>query len=76
MDAERAFLSFVADVMSVPPESLSLATTMATCPAWDSVMHIRLVLEIGARYGVDIPLETIPTITTLADFFRCVQAEV
>ena len=33
-------------------------------------MHLRLVMETEARYGVSIPLEEIPALRTLADFAR------
>ena len=70
MAAEREFLDFVAGILGVPPESLSLDTAYGSLPEWDSVMHLRLVMETEARYGVSIPLEEIPALRTLADFAR------
>ena len=72
---ERDFLSFVANLFEVPPESLSLETAYESIPQWDSVMHLRLVMEAEARYGVSIPLETIPNLRTLADFVRVIGEE-
>ena len=67
------FISFAASVLSVPPEKLSLETACGDVPEWDSVMHLRLVMETEARYGVSIPLEAIPNLRTLADFARAAR---
>ena len=67
------FLSFAATVLGVPREALSLGMACGDIPEWDSVMHLRLVMETEARYGVSIPLETIPSLRTLADFAHAAQ---
>ena len=64
------FIAFAASVLGVVPERLTLETACGDIPEWDSVMHLRLVMEAEARYGVSIPLETIPNLHTLADFIR------
>ena len=69
------FIAFAASVLGVPPDSLSPETACGDIPEWDSVMHLRLVMETEARYGVSIPLETIPNLRTLADFARVVGEE-
>ena len=69
------FIAFTASVLGVAPERLSLETACGDIPEWDSVMHLRLVMEAEARYGVSIPLETIPNLRTLADFVRAIGEE-
>ena len=63
-----AFLSFAAGVMKVAPESLSLDTEYGSIPEWDSVNHLRLVMEAEKRFGTHYPLETIPGLRTIRDF--------
>ena len=70
MAAEREFLDFVAGILGVPPESLSLDTAYGSLPEWDSVMHLRLTLEIESRFGVEIPIDEIAAVTTLGGFYR------
>ena len=41
---------------------------------WDSLMHMRLVMEIEEEYDVEIPIEEVPTIKTLNDFYKYTQA--
>ena len=74
MTAERDFLRFVAGILDVPPESLSLGTSYGSIPQWDSVMHLRLTLELGGAYGIEIPVDEIAGIRTLAGFYKYVNA--
>ena len=67
------FLEFVATVLGVGYERLSLKTAYGAISEWDSVMHLRLVMEIQDRYGVDIPLEKVPEMRTLGDFYAFVR---
>lgn len=62
------FLCFAADVLGVTPGSLTAETAYASIPEWDSVMHLRLVMETEAHYGKAIPLEQVAELKTLADF--------
>lgn len=66
------FIAFAASVLGVPPETLTPGTACGDIPEWDSVMHLRLVMEAEAHYGVSIPLETIPSLHALADFIRVI----
>ena len=62
------FLVFAAEVRGVSEGTLGPATAYGAIPEWDSVMHLRLVMETEARYGSSIPLEAIPRLVRLADF--------
>lgn len=71
--AEKDFLAFVAGILDVPAESISLETAYESIPEWDSVMQLRLTLEIGSEYGVEIPVDEIANIKTLGQFFAYVK---
>lgn len=62
------FISFAAGVLGVPPETLSPDTSCGSIPEWDSVMHLRLAMEVEARYGVRLPFERLPEMHSLRDF--------
>lgn len=64
----EAFLAFAAGVLDVSRESLSGSTAYESIPEWDSVNHLRLVMEAEKRFGVSYPLERIPEMRTLDDF--------
>ncbi len=74
-DAGREFLEFVADVLGVPAASISMDTAYESIPEWDSVMQLRLVLEIGERYAVEIPVDEIAGVRTLGGFYRYVASK-
>ncbi len=65
---EEAFFSLAAEVFKVPRETLSRDTAYESIPEWDSVNHLRLVMEAEAAFGVHYPIERIPELKTLGDF--------
>ena len=73
MREAEEFLEFVETVLDVGREGLSLETAFGSIPEWDSVMHLRLVMEIQDHYGVDILLEKVPELKTLGDFYAFVR---
>ena len=68
--SKESFLDFVAGILDVSVDSISLETVYESIPEWDSVMQLRLALEIGAEYGVEIPVEEIADIKTLGGFYK------
>ena len=70
MVAANEFLEFAAGILDLPASDLSLDTAYGSVPAWDSVMHLRLTLEIESKYGVEIPVDEIADIRTLREFHR------
>ena len=74
MTTADEFLDFVATVLGRDRAALTLETAYGSVPEWDSVMHLRLVMEIEGRYGVDIPMEKVPEIRTLKDFLSSLEA--
>ena len=64
----QAFLELAADVFGVDVEALSPETAFGSIEGWDSVNHLRLVMETEAKFGKPIPLEAVPGLRKLADF--------
>ena len=64
----QTFLELAADVFGVGVETLSPETAFGSIEGWDSVNHLRLVMETEAKFGKPIPLEAVPNLKTLADF--------
>lgn len=67
------FINFVAGVMEVDPSELSEDTAYGQFEKWDSLMHMRLVMEIEEEYDVEIPIDEVPNIKTLKDFYKYVK---
>lgn len=74
MTKEKDFLAFVSGVLDVPTESISLDTAYESIPEWDSVMQLRLTLEIGSEYDIEIPVDEIADIKTLGGFYKYLTA--
>ena len=74
MTSEKEFLNFVAGIFEVDPASISLETAYESIPAWDSIMQLRLTLELGGEYNIEIPVDEIANIKTLAGFYKYVNA--
>ena len=70
---EREFLDFAAGVLGVLTESLTLETSYGSIPEWDSMAQLRLVMDVKARYGVDIPFAEVTEVTSMWEFFRRVN---
>lgn len=66
----EAFLSLAAEIFEVDRSSLSLSLARGDIPAWDSINHLRLVMESERRLGVSFSLEEIPHLDRLEDFLK------
>ena len=67
------FIQFVAEIMEISPDALTLETKYGEVQQWDSIMQLRLVMEIEARYGVEIPIDKVAEINTLNKFFILIK---
>ena len=61
-------IAFAAKVLKVDPTGLTLDSAYGSIPEWDSVNHLRLVMEVEKRFGVSYALERIPSMLALRDF--------
>lgn len=61
------FLAFAAGVLGVA--SLTMDDACGELALWDSVMHLKLVMETEAAYGISIPIERIAGLKTARDFY-------
>ena len=68
------FINFIAGVMDVDPTELTEDTGYGTIDKQDSLMHMRMVMEIEEEYDVEIPIEEIPNIKTIKDFYHYIAA--
>ena len=62
------FFSLAAKVFGARKDQIDGATSYQSIPGWDSVNHLRLVMEAERAFGIRYPLERIPSLTTLDDF--------
>lgn len=68
------FFALAARIFGVSPGSLTLSTRYGDLPGWDSIGHLRLVMEAEKLFGVVYDLEEMPAMRTLADFIDRARA--
>ncbi len=64
----ESFFVLAAEIFEVERAAISENTRYGDVSGWDSVNHLRLVMETERRFGVSYPLEKIPSMRTLSDF--------
>ena len=67
----EAFTAFSARILGVPRESIACAE-YGFIPEWDSVNHLRLVMEAEPLFGISYPLERIPQLKSIEDFIASI----
>ena len=63
----------VADVLDVPPATVTRDTSPETVGNWDSVQHLNLVLSLESEFGVAVPPEDIDKLRSVGDFIDLVE---
>ena len=69
MILESDFLAFVAGVLDVPVNEITMDSRQSDVPQWDSMGHLRLIMEVQGEYGVQIPLVDFKVIKTVRDLY-------
>ncbi len=59
--------------MEVDPSSINAETAYESIPQWDSLMHMRLVMEIEEEYDVEIPIDKMPELRSIAALYEFVE---
>lgn len=67
-ESRESFFVLAAEIFEVERSAISETTRYGDVSGWDSVNHLRLVMEAERRFGVSYPLEKIPSMRTLSDF--------
>jgi acyl carrier protein len=69
---EQRILEIVSQIMEVPLESLTLASSAETIPGWDSLKHMNLVLALEETFGILFSEDQIPELTQVGTILTIV----
>lgn len=69
----QEFLRFAAGVFEAETAELHEDTAYQEYEKWDSMMHLRLIMEVEERYGIEIPIDDVPNIRTLGQLYRYIE---
>ena len=67
-EQRERFFVLAAEIFEVERAAVSETARYGDLAGWDSVNHLRLVMETERRFGVSYPIEKIPSMRTLSDF--------
>jgi acyl carrier protein len=56
----------IASVWSVPEDEIPEEADAMSLQGWDSLRHLELMLELEMSFGVRIPAEEVPELTSIA----------
>ena len=69
----KELINLIAGVLSVSPEDLNEKSGCGTVEQWDSLMQIRIVMEIEEAYGISIPIDELKNIKTIKNFYHYIK---
>jgi acyl carrier protein len=55
----------MASVWNMPTDEIPEDADTASLPGWDSLRHLELMLELEMSFGVRIPAEEVPELTSV-----------
>lgn len=62
----------IAEFFNQPEDNISLSTSNNDIEEWDSLEHIKLILEIEEKFNVKFPLDVIPNMVNI----KAIQEEI
>ena len=60
---EQKILEIISQIMGVPLESVTLASSAENIPTWDSLKHMNLVLALEQTFDIHLSEEQIVELT-------------
>ena len=69
---EQKIFEIVSQIMGVPLESVTLASSAETISSWDSLKHMNLVLALEETFGVLFSEEQIAELTQVGTILTIV----
>lgn len=72
---EKDFLVFAAEVFEDKLENMTLDLMYDTYEKWDSMAHLRLIMETEEKYDIEIPFDKVAEIKTLRQLYEMIKRE-
>lgn len=64
-----------ADVLRVPPERITEASTPEDIESWDSVEHLNLILVLETQFGIEFEPEEIDRMKSIGQIALLVESK-
>jgi acyl carrier protein len=73
-DVLERIRSIFAAIFQVPAGSIELGTSQKNLPAWDSLGHLTLVLDLEQEFGLSFAPEQVEKMTDVAAIVAAIEA--
>lgn len=70
MTSKQDLISFIASVLELNYDEINENSQYGQLKNWDSLMHIRIIAELEEKYNINIPIDEVPNIKKIKDFFK------
>ena len=67
--------SIVSDLLRIPADQISTASSPESIEAWDSVQHLNLVLALEEQFSLQLSPEEIDEMKTVGDISQLVEGK-
>jgi acyl carrier protein len=61
----KILVESVSSILKIEPETVTMETCQENTPSWDSLAHLRLILEIEQNIGIRFLSKDIPNLTSV-----------
>lgn len=65
----------LACISKVLKEPVTVDTCRKNTPRWDSIRHLQIIATLEEELGLEIPIEKVAAIKTIADIFEIAREE-
>ena len=70
---DKRLVDSLSRAFKIDPAGITLETSQANTPTWDSFAHLKLVFEIEDAFDVRLSSEEIPQVTSVARLQEILQ---
>ncbi len=67
------FLVWMDSVLGVNQGTVTIDSKAEDIEKWDSLMHLRIIMETEEKYGVEIPMDQINEIKSVRDLWSYIN---
>lgn len=73
--ADGAVENLLADVLQIPPSTVTEDLTMKEVDAWDSLKHMELVVSLEQTFGIELSFEDIVAMQSVGEIKRVLRGK-
>lgn len=75
MQLEKQLIALIARTFAVDAAILHSESGQEDLKAWDSLGHLRLIMQVEAEFGVAFSIDEIPTLTSISKIATSIRAK-